>query len=359
MPKAKPEVQMKRILLVILFLLGSVKGFAADTYLDDRSTPESLIRSLYSAINLHQYGRAYDYFAEAPAKDFATYAMGFESTDHVDLLVGQAGGDGAAGSVYYNMPVALRSKARDGTLSYFAGCYTIRVINADQDPPYRPLQIQSHKLKPIKSDDYVTYALPKCSDIPGSEATLPTDKAELIAKAKAQFIAEASAQCDKLGEIQGGLVEPEVNVISYRLKSDEAKAAIRQATLFSFVCSMAAYNETDVFYLADDLNGMRRLSFAEPQFDYTYLDQESAKLKSMNLIGFSASAELTNAAYDPKTKRISDFAKWRGIGDASSSGEWQFVDGAFSLLNYSVDPTYDDKVNPISVIKNGVVVFKP
>ena len=349
----------KHILLTLALMLAPIRGFAADTYLDDRSTPESLIRSLYSAINAHQYGRAYDYFAEAPAKDFATYAKGFDNTDHVDLLVGQAGGDGAAGSTFYNMPVALRSKAKDGTLSYFAGCYTIRAINADQDPPYRPLQIQSHKLKPVKAEDYATYALPKCSDIAATDATLPKDKAGLTAKAKAQFVAEASAQCDKTAELQGGLSEPEVNVFSYRLKSDEAKAAQRQATLFTFVCSMAAYNETDVFYLADDVNGLRRLSFAEPEFDYAYFDQDSAKLKTMKLTGFSASAELTNAAYDPKTKRIASFAKWRGIGDAASSGEWQFVDGAFRLLNYSVDPTYDGKVNPISVIKNGVVVFKP
>ena len=46
---------------------------------DDRSSPESLIRSLYSAINHHEYARAWSYYGDPPAKDFATYSKGFEN----------------------------------------------------------------------------------------------------------------------------------------------------------------------------------------------------------------------------------------------------------------------------------------
>lgn len=69
--------------------------------------------------------------------------------------------------------------------------------------------------------------------------------------------------------------------------------------------------------------------------------------------GFTASHELTNAEFDKTTNSISSFAKWRGMGDASSSGTWNFVDGQFVLKNYDVDPTYDEKENAVTIIENG------
>ncbi|MDP8998419.1 MAG: DUF1176 domain-containing protein [Pseudomonadota bacterium] len=345
--------------LIIGATIGLNHAQAADAYLDDRSTPESLIRSLYNAINMHQYGRAYGYFADAPAKDFETYSKGFETTIHVDVLLGQSGGDGAAGSIYFNMPIAIRATTTDGKVSYFAGCYTVRAINADQDPPYTPLQIQAHNLKPIKADDYATYGLPKCSDVPPSDATVALDKDQLIAKAKAQFVSENSAACDKTIETQAGLNEPKVFPISYHLSSDEAKDAPHQATLFKFVCSMAAYNETDIFYLADSESTLSRLSFAEPQMDISYVGGDDSKLKSMKVNAMKASDSLINADFDPKSNEISNFAKWRGTGDASSGGTWALNEGEFVLQNYQVDPTYDEKQNPIAVMKYGQIVLKP
>ncbi|HEY4995217.1 MAG TPA: DUF1176 domain-containing protein [Aestuariivirga sp.] len=353
---------MKRIAFALILCAGFMApnfASAADNYLDDRSSPESLIRSLYSAINMHQYGRAYGYFADPPAKDYETYAKGYATTAHVDVLLGQAGGDGAAGSIFFNMPIAIRATAADGKISYFAGCYTVRAINADQDPPYTPLQIQAHSLKPIKADDYATYGLPKCSDVPSPDATVSLDNDQLTAKAKAQFVSENSAECDKTVETQAGLNEPESWLLTYRLKGEEANDKPNQATLFKFVCSMAAYNETDIFYLSDTENALNRVAFAEPQMDITYLDTDNAKLKSMKVKGFSASDLLINADFDPKTNTISNFSKWRGIGDASSSGTWAFNEGQFVLQTYAVDPTYDEKQNPIDVMRKGIVVLKP
>ncbi|MEO9168164.1 MAG: DUF1176 domain-containing protein, partial [Aestuariivirga sp.] len=130
-------------------------------------------------------------------------------------------------------------------------------------------------------------------------------------------------------------------------------------TLFKFVCSMAAYNETDIFYLADNENTLSRIAFAEPQMDISYLDTDSAKLKSMKVKSFTASDALINADFDPKTNSISNFAKWRGIGDASNSGTWIFSEGQFALQSYDVDPTYDEQNDAIAVIKNGRIVLKP
>ena len=327
----------------------------ADEYLDDRTSPESLIRSLYSAINQHEYARAWSYFGDPPAKDFATYSRGFENTDHVDVLIGVVSGDGAAGSTFFNTPVAIRAKDAKGTASYFAGCYVLRQVNgAIQEPPYTPLHIQSAKLKPIKKDDFARYALPKCGDAQLDDG----QGASTIESAKAKFVAEMKGTCDKVQDTQAGLNEPEVQVISYKPKDATPGQPDNKATLYAFSCAMAAYNETNIFYLDAGALGLQLLSFAAPQFAYTYSDQENAKLKSMTFKGFTANSELTNAGYDPATKSISEFAKWRGLADASSSGNWVFDDGQFVLKDYAIDPTYDDKQNPVTVVKDGQVIVK-
>ncbi|MDE2384254.1 MAG: DUF1176 domain-containing protein [Alphaproteobacteria bacterium] len=350
---------MKRFVAGVMagLLCGAATAHAADSYLDDRSTPESLIRSLYNAINQKQYARAWGYFGDPPAKDFETYAKGFESTQHVDVLTGDYTGDGAAGSVFFNVPVAIRATDASGKISAFAGCYVLRQVNgAIQDPPYTPLHIQSAKLKPIKQDDFARYNLPKCGDAPeGGQDTA----ASTIESAKAKFVAEAAGECDKTADTLAGLNEPETFTIKYKHKDAPADEPENKATLYAFSCSMAAYNETNIFYLDTGAEGLKRLSFASPQFDYAYADQENAKLKSMAFKGFVASADLTNAAFDPKTNSISEFAKWRGLADASSDGTWVFDDGQFVLKDYEVDPTYDGNQNPIAIIRNGKMVWKP
>ena len=341
-------------LLIGLAFLSSIAE--ADDNLDDRSSPESLIRSLYSAINHHEYARAWSYYGDPPAKDFATYSKGFENTDHVDVLVGDVTGDGAAGSIFFNVPVAIHAKDAKGTASYFAGCYVLRQVNgAIQEPPYTPLHIQSAKLKPIKKDDFVRYSLPKCGDTPPDEG----QGASTVETAKAKFIAEMKGTCDKVQDTLAGINEPEVHVISYKPKDATPGQPDNKATLYAFSCAMAAYNESNVFYLDAGALGLQLLSFAAPQFTYSYLDQENAKLKSMTFKGFTASSELTNAEFDPATKSISEFAKWRGLGDASSSGTWTFDDGQFVLKDYAIDPTYDDKENPVTVVAKGQLVQKP
>ena len=74
----------------------------ASPYLDDRSTPESLVRSLYNAINRQEYARAYTYFDPPPAADFDAYVAGFENTERVDLALGEPFEEGAAGSTFWN-----------------------------------------------------------------------------------------------------------------------------------------------------------------------------------------------------------------------------------------------------------------
>ncbi len=331
-------------------------AFADEAYQDNRSDPESLIRSLYSSINHHEYARAWSYYADPPAKDFATYSKGFETTAHVDVLIGEVSGDGAAGSIFFNVPVAIRAKDDSGKVSSFAGCYVLRQVNgAIQEPPFTPLHIQSAKLKPIKADDFTRYSLPKCGDPPADAGST----ASTIDTAKAKFIADSKGECDKVPDTEAGLNEPQTYVISYRGKDASAGQPENKATLYAFSCMMAAYNQNNVFYLDNGALGLQRVSFAAPQFDYAYADQDNAKLKSMTFKGYTATSILTNAEFDPKTNSISEFAKWRGLADASSSGTWVFDDGQFILKDYDIDPTYDDTQNPMTIVKGGKLIWKP
>ena len=130
-------------------------------------------------------------------------------------------------------------------------------------------------------------------------------------------------------------------------------------SLFVFECTLAAYNETEVYYLGESSGKLLNLvSFPEPHTNIKYEGEESIKLKSMLVDGFVATHELTNSEYDEKTQSITSFSKWRGIGDASSSGTWQFIDGQFVLKNYDIDPTYDEEMNPVAVFLNGKMVLK-
>ena len=85
---------------LFLVVMATAVSFAEPAYLDNRSTAEDLVHSLYDAVNKHEYARAFDYFSAPPAKDFATFAKGYEDTDHVDVLTGTVWGDGAAGSLF-------------------------------------------------------------------------------------------------------------------------------------------------------------------------------------------------------------------------------------------------------------------
>ncbi len=351
------ELILRKFTLLIFLFLSVSPALAEEAYLDDRSTAEQVVRSLYNAINHHEYARAWSYFADPPTKTFTDYAKGFDQTEHVDVLTGDISGDGAAGSTFFNLPVAIRAKDAKGLFNYFAGCYVIRQVNgAIQEPPYTPLHIQSAKLKPIKADDFTRYALPKCGDATqdAGQATAST-----IETAKDKFVTEMGSTCDKVQETQAGLNEPEVHKITYKPKDATPGQPDNKATLYVFVCSMAAYNESEVFYLDAGALGLTHLSFASPHFDVAYADNESAKLKSLKVNGFDATAQLTNAGFDPKTNSITSFDKWRGLADASSSGTWKFMDGQFVLLDYVVDPTFDDEQNPFTVIKDGQVVLKP
>jgi hypothetical protein len=67
----------------------------------------------------------------------------------VAVSFGQSAQEGAAGSTYWTLPVSLDATGTDGKHRYFAGCYTLRLVNPaiQAEPPFRPLHIVEGKLK--------------------------------------------------------------------------------------------------------------------------------------------------------------------------------------------------------------------
>lgn len=327
---------------------ASRHALAADPpYVDDRSDAAAVIRSLYNAINRHEFARAWDYYGETkPAKDFDTFVKGYDGTDTVDVKTGAVSNDGAAGSIFYNIPVAIQATDKKGEAKVFAGCYTLRQVNAQiQEPPFRPIFIDKGALKPSTAD--FEDAVPaSCGDGPP-----PQKRDAALEQAKKAFAATYGDQCDKENPDGSPMGEPEAYSLHYKDKDAAADQPERETRLFRFFCSMAAYNESAVYYVADDVMGVRQLQFAEPELDIRYENNNSeGKVEAIHIVGFQTSGWATNSDYDEDTKTISTFNKWRGLGDASSSGTYLFRNGDFSLVQYEVDASYDGEENPQTVV---------
>jgi hypothetical protein len=131
-------------------LLGTVALAAEPAYVDDRSTAASLVKSFYNAVNRHEYARAYTYFgSNGGPKPYEDFAQGYADTQFVAVATGRAQSDGAAGSTYYTIPVAIDALSDGGGHQQFAGCYVTRLIEpGNQEPPVVPMYIDQAKLHP-------------------------------------------------------------------------------------------------------------------------------------------------------------------------------------------------------------------
>lgn len=331
-----------------LALLSSMPAFSAEpTYLDDRSSAETVLKSLYNAVNRHEYARAWGYFGDTkPAQDFDAFVKGYDGTDHVDIETGGESSEGAAGSIYYTVPVAIRAVGSDGSEHVFSGCYSLRQVNGEiQTPPFNPIHIEKGELKP--STAAFEDAMPEsCGDGPP-----PPKKDAILEQARTMFATAYGKQCDPTlpgGEASG---TPEEHVIRYTANGDGGENGEKTARLFRFFCSVGAYNENAVYYLSTDAQTIRQVQFATPELDIHYENDDSqGKVEAVNVIGFQTDERLVNSTYDETTHSIVSHNKWRGVGDAGTSGTWLFRNGQFSLVQFDVDASYDGEINPQSVL---------
>lgn len=141
------------ILVFAASCLVTLPALAAPAYMDDRSSPDTVIASFYNAVNLKQYARAWSYYEDGEGvPKFDAFVAGYENTASVKLTMGEPAGEGAAGSTYWSLPVSLDATDTAGKHNYFAGCYTLRLANPaiQAEPPFEPLHITQGHLKKAK-----------------------------------------------------------------------------------------------------------------------------------------------------------------------------------------------------------------
>jgi len=341
---------MRKLLLIVCGLAASPIGaFAQDApYVDDRSSASAIVRSLYNAVNRKEYARAWSYYGDQkPAKSLQDFAKGYKDTASIKLAFGRAESEGAAGSIFYTLPVAIEALAADGSSKVFGGCYTARLANPQiQDANFTPLHIEKGSLKP--SNKSLQEAVP--ANCGGAE---PQGDDVVLSQAKAAFIAANAPTCNRI-DTETGLPEDGVQdyTIKYKEESDSESDPERTARLIAFPCTMGAYNLSTIYYQWDELNGLRQLSFAAPTMDISYEDEgnNESPVHSITVTGFEAADQLVNPEFDANASTLTSWAKWRGLGDAAATGTWAFRNGRFALVKYDVDASYDGEVNPQTVV---------
>jgi hypothetical protein len=98
-----------------------------------------LLQAYYQAINDRNYPRAYSLWEDNGAssqQDYTAFVQGFARTARVELVVGEARSEGAAGSVYTSVPVVLFAYQQDGLRKAFCGTYELRRSNL---PPFESI----------------------------------------------------------------------------------------------------------------------------------------------------------------------------------------------------------------------------
>lgn len=187
-----------------------------------------------------------------------------------------------------------------------------------------------------------------CAALPS--ISLAADRPEGIAAAETLVKTAFGTDCDMNGMEEVPMAEPDGenyghSVYRFSYKPDyNPDGEPVEAVLYQLFCGSGAYNIRHAFVLKkSDEETLKLVTFATPDLDYAYADEEMSKLKADPKVrGFRATGLLVNAGFDEKTRTITSHAAWRGIGDAWDSGEWLFRNGDFILTRFEVDPTYGD-----------------
>ena len=138
--------------------------------------------------------------------------------------------------------------------------------------------------------------------------------------------------------------------LDYKMRDDPADQAIRKATLHELFCFSGAYNVSYVYLIETEDDGILPVFFPSPAFRPVYENPEnSEKVLRIDISGFTANPLVVNPIYDAATATLKSYGAWRGLGDASSSGTWRFIEGEFVLTHFDVDATYDGEINPTAI----------
>jgi hypothetical protein len=92
----------------------------------------AVVTRYYAALNAHDYATAWRQWGDngAPTQTFDQFKAGFAHTSRAHVTIGTLpSSEGAAGSIYQDVPVTVDATLDDGTQQRFTGTYTIRRVN--------------------------------------------------------------------------------------------------------------------------------------------------------------------------------------------------------------------------------------
>lgn len=181
--------------------------------------------------------------------------------------------------------------------------------------------------------------------LPASGQGLDAEAKEVVKRAAAAY----GGQCDWEDENYFLDNPPERWTLSWMPAYGDAEQSL---TLYKLFCFMGAYNVSHIYYTASEepFSGIQPVAFAMPEFEVIYENDDfEGAVEDIVVEGMTTAMMLVNSEFDPETQTIADFSLWRGIGDASSGGVWQFKEGRFVLKTYDVDASYDGESNPTTL----------
>lgn len=143
---------------------GTTLDIGKNNFLDNRSGPIETVSSFLNSLNLKQYVRAYYYYQD-PATypgPYGPYAAGYADTDVITVTFGNVQTEGAAGSLYYKVPLALHVLTTSNSKQTFVGCYTLRLAQPTIQgaPPFQPMGIIAGKFNQVNNNTDVNPFLP-------------------------------------------------------------------------------------------------------------------------------------------------------------------------------------------------------
>jgi hypothetical protein len=143
---------------------GTTLDIGKNNFLDNRSGPIETVSSFLNSLNLKQYVRAYYYYQDPAAYPgpYGPYAAGYADTDVITVTFGNVQTEGAAGSLYYKVPLALHVLTTSNSKQTFVGCYTLRLAQPTIQgaPPFQPMGIIAGKFNQVNNNTDVNPLLP-------------------------------------------------------------------------------------------------------------------------------------------------------------------------------------------------------
>lgn len=119
-------------------------------YLDDRSTPATLLYSMANAFTRHEFIRVYSYWSDPMAYlgTLDAFSANYQELVSMQISIGNIYGEGAAGSIYYLAPAVITINNTDGSINRLSACFTMKLPQPANfgAPPIDPLHIEQSKL---------------------------------------------------------------------------------------------------------------------------------------------------------------------------------------------------------------------